>query len=64
MRITSTGNVGIGVTGPTRKLTIGNANGFINNQISLLDGGGTEQATIAVENYRGKMIFLSQVRQI
>jgi hypothetical protein len=49
MRITSTGNVGIGVTGPTRKLTIGNANGFINNQISLLDGGGTEQATIAVE---------------
>ena len=43
------GNVGIGTTSPGRKLTIGNANGFVNNQISLLDGGGTEQATIAVE---------------
>ena len=42
-------NVGIGTTAPARKLTIGNGNGFINNQISLLDGGGTEQATIAVE---------------
>lgn len=43
------GSVGIGTTSPGRKLTIGNANGFVNNQISLLDGGGTEQATIAVE---------------
>ena len=43
------GNVGIGTASPGRKLTIGNANGFVNNQISLLDGGGTEQATIAVE---------------
>ena len=47
--IDSTGNVGIGTTSPGRKLTIGNANGSVNNQLSLLDGGGTEQATISVE---------------
>ena len=45
----NSGNVGIGTTLPGRKLTIGNANGFVNNQLSLLDGGGTEQATISVE---------------
>ena len=43
------GNVGIGTTSPSRKLTIGNGNGFVNNQLSLLDGAGTERATISVE---------------
>ena len=43
------GKVGIKTSSPGRILTIGNGNGFVNNQISLLDGGGTEQATIAVE---------------
>ena len=49
LQILPASNVGIGTSSPGRKLTIGNGNGFVNNQISLLDGGGTEQATIAVE---------------
>jgi hypothetical protein len=49
MRLTSGGDLLLGTTTGGRKLVIGNLNGAVNDQISLLDGGGTEQATISVE---------------
>jgi hypothetical protein len=49
MRLTNSGDLVIGATTGGRKLVIGNLNGAVNDQISFLDGGGTEQATISVE---------------